>query len=276
MTDAAGPRNYFDLHMEASDVFALGTGSVAVMSLRCPEADSANEDSAAVIPVEGGGGVLAVADGFGGRPGGERASRLALESLEHNVIDADRKHVLARDAILDGFERGNEAVMAMGIGSATTLVAADVVGGRLRTYNVGDSMLIVVGQRGKLKLRTLPHSPVGYAIEAGVLDEEEAMHHEDRHYVSNMVGSPEMRIELTVSLELDPLDTVVLGSDGLWDNLHLEEVTEAVRTGPLEETVAQLMTACIKRMGEPNGEHPSKPDDCTIVLYRPQPYPGSG
>ena len=33
-------------------------------------------------------------------------------------------------------------------------------------------------------------------VEAGWLDEEEALHHEDRHIVSNMIGAPNMRIEI--------------------------------------------------------------------------------
>ena len=49
----------------------------------------------------------------------------------------------------------------LGAGSATTLAVAEVVGQTVRTYHVGDSPIWVFGQRGRLKLQTVPHSPVG-------------------------------------------------------------------------------------------------------------------
>ncbi len=129
-------------------------------------------------------------------------------------------------------------------------------------------MILVVGQRGKLKLQTVPHSPVGYAVEAGLLDEKEAIHHEDRHLVSNIVGSPEMTIEVGRTLKLRPRDTVVLGSDGLFDNLHVEEITEIVRKGPLAAAASALADICRRRMDEPEPGRPSKPDDLTFLVYR--------
>ncbi|MHC4422347.1 MAG: PP2C family protein-serine/threonine phosphatase, partial [Planctomycetota bacterium] len=63
-------------------------------------------------------------------------------------------------------------------------------------------------------------------------------------------------------------DTLVLGSDGLFDNLHLEEITEYVRKGPLARAAESLAAACRRRMCEPRADHPSKPDDLTFLLYR--------
>ena len=80
----------------------------------------------------------------------------------------------------------------------------EISNGSVRPYHVGDSVILLVGQRGKIKLQTVSHSPVGYAVEAGVLDEVEAMHHQDRHVVSNFIGSPEMRIEVGAPLRLAP------------------------------------------------------------------------
>ena len=42
-------------------------------------------------------------------------------------------------------------------------------------------MILTTGQRGRLRMQTVSHSPVGFAIEYGLLDESEAMHHEERH-----------------------------------------------------------------------------------------------
>ncbi len=61
--------------------------------------------------------------------------------------------------------------------------------GALRPYHVGDSTNLLTGQRGKLEFAMISHSPTGYAMEAGVLGEEEALVHEDRHDVSNLLGA---------------------------------------------------------------------------------------
>ena len=241
---------------------------VGVCSLRAPQGTGPNEDGALVLPLAGDLGVCAVADGFGGRASGEKAARLALEALRDSLLSRGAPGG-AREGVLSGFEAANRRVLDLGVGAATTLLAVELHGGTLRTYNVGDSMLLVVGQRGKIKLRTIPQSPVGYAVESGLLDEDEAMHHEDRHYVSNMVGAPDMRIEMTVALPLDPLDTIVLGTDGVWDNLHPEEVVEIVRAGALDEVLPRLAAAARARMESPQADAPSKPDDCTFVVVRP-------
>jgi serine/threonine protein phosphatase PrpC len=244
---------------------AVARGEVAVYSHRSPARETDSEDGAAVIPVDDGRAVLAVADGLGGQRSGAEAADLALKTLAECVT---AKELVLRTAVLDGFERANASVGEMAVGAATTLAAVEIEDATIRPYHVGDSMILVVGQRGKVKLCTVSHSPVGYAVEAGLLDAKEAIHHEDRHLVSNIVGTPEMRIEVGRTLGLRRRDTVVLGSDGLFDNLHLEEITEYVRMGPLPRAAEFLADSCRRRMCEPQPDHPCKPDDLTFLLYR--------
>ena len=106
-------------------------------------------------------------------------------------------------------------------------------------------------------------------MEAGVLDAADAMHHEDRHLVSNVIGAPEMRIEIGPSCKLDPRDTLLLASDGLCDNLHIEEIVERVRKGPLIAAADRLVSDARERMSQPQEGQPSKPDDLTFVAFRP-------
>jgi hypothetical protein len=42
-------------------------------------------------------------------------------------------------------------------------VVAQLDATRLRSYHVGDSELLAVGQRGRIKQRVVPHSPTGFA-----------------------------------------------------------------------------------------------------------------
>ena len=154
------------------------------------------------------------------------------------------------------------------MGAATTLSVVEIQGDSARSYHVGDSMVLVVGGQGRIKLQTISHSPVGFAIEAGVLDESEAMHHENRHLVSNVLGTPNMRIDVGSAFRLAPRDTVVLASDGLSDNLHSGEIIELARKGPIEKVAALLAEAAQRRMRHTTSSLPSKPDDLTVLAYR--------
>jgi serine/threonine protein phosphatase PrpC len=251
-------------------------GNAAVFTTRSPQKDTPNEDVAALWPVGPTSGVLAVADGLGGHAGGERASRLAIETIQNSLQEA--AHSLAangeavdlRAAILNGIEAANQAVRELGTGAATTLALVEIQDRIIRPYHVGDSAILVTGQRGKVKLQTIPHSPVGYAVEAGLMEEEEAIHHEERHVISNVIGSDQMRIEIGPPTEMAPRDTLLLASDGLFDNLLPDEIIETIRSGPLDRALCTLVDKAHQRMDNQNGTAPSKPDDLTVIAYRPR------
>ncbi|MEE9609480.1 MAG: protein phosphatase 2C domain-containing protein [Myxococcota bacterium] len=259
---------YLGANMREADVHSLAQGVAAVFSARCPSQDRPNEDAAALIPFDERSGVLVVADGLGGLPGGEQASGLAVRSIQAAVARSAADGTPLRGAILDGIEQANRAIGALGSGAATTLAAVEIRDGSVRPYHVGDSMVLVVGQRGKIKLQTVSHSPVGFAVESGMLDEAEALHHEDRHIVSNVIGASDMRIEVGSGRKLALRDTLLLASDGLFDNLRHEEIVSYLRTGRIEQVAKRLADLARKRMTEPAGEDPSKPDDLTFVAFR--------
>jgi PPM family protein phosphatase len=262
---------YFDAEMADPQMVPIGGGTAGVISRRRPGRDSANQDSAAVIPCGNGACVLVVADGLGGGPAGDEASRLAVEIVTAEITETDGSEERLRTAILNGIEKANQAVTAMGNGAATTLAMAEIRNGEIRPYHVGDSFVLVVGRGGKRKLLTTAHSPVGFGIEAGLLDEAEAMHHEQRHVVSNVIGMDTMHIEVGPLLALAPNDTVLLATDGLNDNLRVGEIIEIARKGPLDQATRRLAAAASTRMSEAADGQPSKPDDLTMILYRSGP-----
>ena len=246
----------------------LGGGEVAVFSLRKMEADHINEDAAAVFNLTDHSGVIVVADGAGGMPSGGEAAAIAVSEIQKALAAAVGREEKVRTGILNGFENANRVIRERGNGAATTLVVVEVDGARIRPYHVGDSVAILVGQRGKLKWQTISHSPVGHAVESGLLDEEEAMHHEDRYLVSNLVGCAEMRIEMGPRVCMARRDTLLLASDGLLDNLHLEEIIERIRRGPLGPAAETLAQDCRRHLQAPTEGAPLKPDDLTFILYR--------
>jgi len=253
--------------LSGSHTFA--TGQVEVRSLRSPDKDTANEDSAVVIPLKDDTLVLAVADGVGGAKAGREASNIAVTVLQERLNASGLPERGLRATILDALEEANAAVMALNLGAATTLVVAEICLNEVRSYHVGDSEVLSVGQRGRLKLQVTPHSPTGFAVEAGILDADEALHHIERHVLSNVIGAEDMRIEVGTAIRLAPRDTVLLASDGLLDNLRLDETIEVIRKGPLALAADRLVEFAAERMASTDPSDPSKPDDLTIVLYRP-------
>ena len=252
----------------------MGGGQLLAYTARAPDKETDNEDTVAGIPWGPDACVLVIADGAGGLPAGKRASLLAVRALAASLEVAEGKTTLLRTAVLNGIEAANEAIRAEANGSATTMTIVTIEGHLARSYQVGDSEAVIAGQRGRIRLQTLAHSPTGFAVEAGFLDQRDALHHADRHVVSNFVGNDDMRIDVGAGVVLNPRDTVLLASDGLTDNLHIHEVVERMRTGTLGSAMDRIVGLAARRMAESDNKTPCKPDDLSLILYR-KPYRGA-
>ncbi|MCP5092219.1 MAG: SpoIIE family protein phosphatase [Gammaproteobacteria bacterium] len=255
----------YEPQQEHADV---GGGIAVAYSSRDPYKNSENEDTVAIIPYGPGAAVLVVADGAGGLPAGKRASLTATTTLAESLQDAADRTMLLRTAILNGIEEANDAVLALANGSATTMTVITIEGLHARSYQIGDSEAIIVGQRGLIKLQTTAHSPTGFAVEAGFLDERDALHHEERHLISNFLGSSDMSIDIGAQVKLKPRDTVIVASDGLMDNVHVAEIVECIRKGPLSAAADCAVNLARERMQREDDGQPSKPDDLSLILFR--------
>ncbi|MDZ7805225.1 PP2C family protein-serine/threonine phosphatase [Thiohalophilus sp.] len=245
---------------------ALSGGQVVFYTHRAPNKETVNEDSMGLVELDSGSCVLIVADGLGGQPAGATASEIAVKTLSRSLHRTD---ATPRETILQGFDRANHQIIENGGGSATTLAVVEIRKNQLRPYHVGDSMIVVTGQRGKQKLFTVSHSPVGYAVEAGLLNEEEAITHAERHLISNVVGADDMNISMGSLINLAPRDTLLLASDGLFDNLYYEETIAIIRKGTLPAAATRLVELAHQRMTGKAPDQPSHPDDLSFILYRP-------
>ena len=250
--------------------FSIAGGTVCAFTHRAPDKLSDNEDSLALLDCSENSAVLVVADGMGGLPSGDQASAITVRQLEKSLRNACDDNSTLREAIFDGIEQANRSVLDKTSGSGTTIAAVELDEHYVRAYHVGDSAILIVGQRGKIKYQTISHSPVGYAVEAGIIEEEDAIFHKDRHLISNMIGSEDMRLEIGPRIKLAPRDTLVIGSDGLFDNMQIEEIIEVIRCGPLLDAAEKLVDICVSRMHESVKDTPHKPDDLGLIIYRPQ------
>lgn len=248
---------------------SLAQGAATVLTRRAPDREGPNQDAVLAVGLGPQAGVLAVADGAGGMPNGDAASNAALEAFAAALREAEPSDAAAlQGAVLDGFDRANRAVLDLKLGAMTTLAVAAVWDGVARTYHVGDSMVLIVGQRGAVRAQTVSHSPVGYGLEAGLIDESEAVNHDERHLVLNLLGSADMRIEIGPEVALKARDTVVLMSDGVTDNFFLKELIEHVRKGDPRAGLRELASVARARMTAPTDGVPSHMDDLSVIAFR--------
>lgn len=227
-----------------------------------------NEDCVAVVELPAGQIVMILSDGMGGGPRGADASRLTVSAIVDALRTGPFEPGSQRSRILDGFEKANQAVLALSSGAGATLVVAELHDGLLRTYHAGDSACLLCGQRGKVKYRTIDHSLVSYAQEAGLLSEDEALRHSERHIVSNVIGDQEMSVQVGPPVKLAARDTIVVASDGVFDNASTEEIVGDVRAGPIAQATSRLLARVQGRMLVVESGI-GKPDDITLAVLRP-------
>lgn len=248
--------------------FRTGSLECAYSVAPCPIGSGPNEDSALVFPSKSG-CFLVVADGAGGHPEGEKASALAVMELRERLASLDGSRT-PQSIIIDGFDAASDRIVTGTRGALTTLLVVQVEqrpqGLHFRTFHAGDSAALVFSARGQVRFSTVMHSPVGYAVESGLLDPDLALHHEDLNLVTSLVGGPEMRLEIGPWVALRPRETLLVATDGLLDNVYRRELGQAAR-GKIEVAEERLSALARRRMLEA-GAPLQKPDDCSFMLLR--------
>jgi protein phosphatase len=223
---------------------------------------SNNEDCYLIEPDLG---LYVLADGMGGAKAGERASRLAVDTVADSVKGAERRD---DQVLLAAVEEANRRVADAAQsdqsleGMGTTLVAALDTGDDLSIASVGDSRAYLLDRSG---LRTITEDQT-WVNEVGRplgLDEESLRNHPMRHVLTMAIGASS---PLTVNCYRVPLETgalVLMSSDGLHGVVEpamLEEILRGGRNGiSLEESCRRLVDAAKKAGG---------PDNVTCILVR--------
>lgn len=257
---------YKNANLDTADFHRVSAGSVSVFTRCSPEKSGLNEDAAAVIQINNNSLLLAVADGVGGLPAGSQASAFLMDCLKDAYDKSLTSGSDLRDNILSGIEDANRKILELATGSATTLAAVIISDNYMRSYHVGDSAIILTGQKGKITTETILHSPTGYAVESGIMHEDDAIFHEDRHLVSNVVGAKDMHISMSIPVHIKRYDTLLLATDGLIDNVEKQTIVDTIRRGPIDKDMNKLCDLVSSRMASPGERY--KPDDVTCILFR--------
>lgn len=265
----AGPGGLLPDELSAGQPVRVDLDSACLLACSLPSPlpePAPNEDRLAAVACPSGHLLLVVADGVGSSRQGYRAARIAVEHLIAVGARVRPDEQSVRAAVLDAIDEADVAIRQQAPGAATTLAVAEIHNQTLRTYHVGDSTVLACTARGRLRAMTVGHSPTERAVEAGWMDHDEALEHDERHIVSNVLGSGHPRIEIGPRVSLAPRDTVLVASDGLFDNLLPAEIAGIIRGSPFDDSFQRLIDETRLRMSA--WPERGKPDDLSAIVWR--------
>ncbi|HEY4183542.1 MAG TPA: Stp1/IreP family PP2C-type Ser/Thr phosphatase [Polyangia bacterium] len=211
-------------------------------------------------------GLYAVADGMGGHLGGERASRMATEIIEASLMatlstreagTSDATPLAAEDALRAAIVEADRRIYETSAmdpavaGMGTTLTALLFFDRRAYLGHVGDSRAYLY-RDGRIRQLTDDHSWIQDQVRAGLLSPTEARESRYRNIITRSVG-----FEPTVSPDLQDLhpqagDCFVLCSDGLSNDINVEEIGQVLTTDFYRDAPRALIAMANERGGDDN------------------------
>ncbi len=218
--------------------------------------------------------LLVVADGMGGAAAGERASALAVLSVEQFtlntlkwffhlggagesvLLDELRRSVEEADRSVTDEAEADYHLSGMG----TTLTVGYCVGPHLYVVHAGDSRAYLF-REDQLEQITSDHTLVQLLVDNGMITPEDARTHARRNVVTNVVGGPRpgVHAEIHKVCLLDG-DLLLLCSDGLTEAVPDAEIAE-ILAGPDDPQ------GLAHRLVDRALDH-GAPDNVTVVVAR--------
>jgi protein phosphatase len=239
--------------------------------------------------------VLAVvADGMGGAVAGEEASRIAVETINRQLMSSTFKHPidydnLPEDDLIDrlaeAVRQANHNIIARSLaapelkGMGTTLTLTFARHAEVVLAHVGDSRAYLVdGFDHSITQLTADHSFVQALIDAGHISQEEAENHPMKNVLYRALGqSGDIDVDLISGIHLNAGDRIILCSDGLTLHVKPSEISRIALSDDNPDTIGRrLIDLANQRGGKDNisvvtivaiadGSTPVSDDDDTLV-----------
>ncbi len=152
-----------------------------------------------------------------------------------------------------GILQAHHAIIARGQASEpsieprTTCVACLVQNGYAYWAHVGDSRLYHF-RGGRALLRTQDHTTVEELHQGGLLSEQEMLEHPQKSHLLNCLGGPVTpAVSVGVETALQPGDTLLLCTDGLWEAFGPEEMMPYLGAPSLDAGVEEMLFAAVRK-----------------------------
>ncbi len=209
-------------------------------SFTCGGPGKNNEDAVlAGLPIHDG-YVFAIADGMGGKPGGEVAAREAISEIENilnspSSVSMDQLFRRIKQKFAEISDEKPE-LSAMG----TTLTVCEIQGAKATVGHVGDTRLYHLRGNGLVD-RTRDQTEVQRLIDDGILSKARARGYPRRHILLSVL-SPNREYELYESeFEVYSGDRLIFLTDGIYEKILRREVaTISANSANCEELAQNL------------------------------------
>ena len=213
-------------------------------------------------------GVVMVADGMGGHALGGQASSTAvrvasgilireilLPLIDDEAADTQRRPI--QEILTEATQSANRSLCRMEADTGTTLTSVLIADHSAYVAHVGDCRVYYLAD-GKAEQITRDHSLVRRLVDLGEISPQEALSHPQRNLLYRALGQ-EVDLEVdTYFRRLAKGSCLVVCSDGLWNNVSQEEMSEVIAEAP---TPQEACNRLIDRANDVGGE-----DNITIVL----------
>jgi len=219
-----------------------------------------NEDAVLSRPEVG---LWAVADGMGGHHAGDVASRAIAEALRRVRLSGDLSADVDKveDALISVNDelRLHSRTQCQGGTVGSTVVALLVRGETGVALWAGDSRLYRL-RRGRLEQVTRDHNPISDLLDSGAVSEAEAVAADTNIITRAVGGQADLNLDVVI-FDVQPTDTFLLCSDGLYRELAPMELQMQLGGEALDEVADTLLELCLAG--------PAR-DNVSLVLARPE------
>jgi protein phosphatase len=203
--------------------------------------------------------IVAVADGMGGRAGGDVASRLAVRFISRMLggektlpptLDGEKLKEKLQGALMSA----NGAIMQSAFanpdleGMGSTIVVCLVRGETLHAVHMGDSRLYVADE-AKLTQVTEDHSYVARVLGGEELTDDEVAKHPKRNVITRALGYEMAEPAEYTTSSLEGQRRILLCTDGLWSLVPRARLLRVLFEAPTPEEACAILIEDAKRAG---------------------------
>lgn len=197
--------------------------------------------------------IFAIADGMGGLPFGDIASKIAIETLQ--------KQCNEDSSLANDFETINNTILEEGnkkqvqMGSTLVVLKINRNTRNIQVAQIGDSRAYIIN---KFFWRTKDDSYVQDLIDRGMLEKDQAFGHPYKHILTKALGI-QKKISINIYNTLMDKGIILLSSDGLHDYVKDDDIQKIVKKCPLKLVCNELF-----KQARLNGSN----DDVTIIIVQ--------
>ncbi|MBK8028091.1 MAG: serine/threonine-protein phosphatase [Chloroflexi bacterium] len=203
-------------------------------------------------------GLFMVADGMGGHHDGEKASALAIKTVAATVATTIWLPMLSgqtenqapiTEALTEAIQKANGDIMVQVPDGGTTFSSVILIGDLAYVAHVGDSRVYMISKDGVIEQLTRDHSLVQRLIELDQLTPEEAAEHPQKNVLYRALGQNDVVEVDTMFRRVPPKSSLVVCSDGLWNQVQDKEIVDIVRQNSNPQDACNKLVALANKRG---------------------------